>query len=87
MTFDETLDALAASHAPAGLTGLDAAVFARIDAEARSMRSARLGALAIVGAATLAGVAGAAIPSSRPAATPALIATPLAPSVLLGGGE
>jgi hypothetical protein len=86
MDWEETLGALSAAPGHPGLDGLDAAVFARIDAEARALRSARHGMLAVVGAATLAGMAAAALPGGRAAdgAGP-LLPSALAPSTLLAG--
>jgi hypothetical protein len=88
MNIDDTLGALAGSAVPAGLDTIAGDVFARIDADARASRQARRGLLIAIGAATIAGTAGAAIPIERPAEPSiTMVATALAPSTLLGGVE
>jgi hypothetical protein len=88
MKIDDMLGALAGAGVHPGLEAIDGGVFARIDAEVRAGRQARRGMLIAIGAATIAGTAGAAIPSGH-AAGPSigLVTAALAPSTLLGGVE
>ncbi|PZU07994.1 hypothetical protein [Sphingomonas sp.] len=84
MTIDDTLARLAASAAHPGLDEVEAGVFARIAEDARAGRSMRKGMIAAIGTATLAGLAGAAIPTGHPdRGASMLVPTMLAPSTLL----
>ena len=88
MTIDDRLRALAESTVHPGLECIESGVFARIDADTRTGRQARLGLVTIIGSATLAGVASAAVPvpvPDREHATVEMVSTRLAPSTLLGG--
>jgi hypothetical protein len=86
MTIEDTLAALAHSPAHPGLEGIEAGVFDRIDGDTRVRRQGRGLLLAAVGVASVAGVAGAAIPMQQRTQPAALAPIALAPSTLLGGG-
>lgn len=86
MTIDDKLSALAGSPVHPGLESMEAEVFARIDADGRAVRQSRLGLVAVIGSATLAGVASAAVPAAdRSDVAIGVVSARLAPSTLLGG--
>lgn len=86
MTIDDRLSALAGSPVHPGLESMEIDVFARIDSNLAAVRQARLGLVAAIGSATLAGVASAAVPAAdRSDVAIDVVSIPLAPSTLLGG--
>lgn len=87
MSVEDHLAMLAGMPAHPGLTTIEAGVFARIESETRARRQGRHVMLAAVGVASLAGMAGAAIPSNQTAGATGFAPLALAPSTLLGGGE
>ncbi|WP_140852457.1 hypothetical protein [Sphingomonas glacialis] len=88
MPIDDILHALAASPPPVALDGLEEGVFATIRSEARMRRTGRNGLAAVVCAASLAGVASAALPAARGGGDGASLGTTaLAPSSLLVGAS
>ena len=88
MPIDDILHALAASPPPVALDGLEEGVFATIRTEARMRRTGRNGLVAVVCAASLAGVASAALPAARAGGDGAALGTTaLAPSSLLVGAS